>query len=389
MFKIKTLNNIAPVWQDVLAADAYTVSADAENEDAIIVRSADMHGMELPDSLLCVARAGAGVNNIPTEELAEKGIVVFNTPGANANAVKELTIAGLLLAGRDLFGGMNWVQGLKGQGDAVGKLVEKGKSQFVGPELQGKTLGVIGLGGIGVQVANTAVALGMKVLGYDPFISVENAWRLSRAVTHSIDEKALVAESDYISVHVPLSDKTRGSINAELFSAMKEGTVLLNFARGEIVDTDALLQALESGKVRRYVTDFPNDRLLGRPDVIALPHLGASTPESENNCVEMAASEIDAFLRTGTITHSVNYPDCTLPAAFNYRLIVMHANVPNTVSRITAAVAAKGINIESMVNASRGKMAYTALDMNEALDAESVARLNTMEGVYRARLISA
>ena len=387
MFKVKTLNSIAPVWQGILNQNDYTVGADVTGEDAIIVRSADMHGMELPENLKCIARAGAGTNNIPSAELVEKGVVVFNTPGANANAVKELTIAGLLLACRDVAGGLSWAQSLNGQGDQVAKLVEKGKSRFTGPELQGKTLGVIGLGVIGVQVANTAVALGMKVLGYDPYISVENAWHLSRSVNHVTDQKELLSESDFVTVHIPLNDKTRSSIGAAEFAAMKQGAALLNFSRGEIVDGEALDEALSSGKLRRYVTDFPNESLLGREQVIALPHLGASTPESENNCVDMAAHEIDAYLRTGAISHSVNYPDCALPAGFVCRVAVLHANVPNTINRITAAISGKGINIESMVNASRGAAAYTVLDLSDVLPGDVADAIRSQEGVYRVRVL--
>ena len=387
MFKVKTLNSIAPVWQGILNKDNYEVGADVSSEDAVIVRSADMHGMELPRSLKCIARAGAGTNNIPSAELVEKGVVVFNTPGANSNAVKELTVAGLLLACRDLSGGMSWAQSLQGQGDQVPKLVEKGKSRFTGPELQGKTLGVIGLGVIGVQVANTAVSLGMKVLGYDPYISVENAWHMSRSVTHVTDEKDLLTASDFVTIHIPLTDKTRSSFGAGEFAAMKQGAALLNFARGEIVDAEALDEALSSGKLRRYVTDFPNENLLGREQVIALPHLGASTPESENNCVDMAAREIDSYLRTGAISHSVNYPDCALPASFICRVAVLHANIPNTINRITAVISGKGFNIESMVNASRGPAAYTVLDVDAPADESIVSEIESQEGVYRVRLI--
>ena len=386
MFKIKTLNSIAPVWQSILPADQYTVSADCEDMDAVMVRSADMHSFAVPESLRCVARAGAGVNNIPLDDMAEQGVVVLNTPGANANAVKELVLAALLLASRDIVAGIEWAKGL--QGDDVGKQVEKGKSKFAGIELQGRTLGVIGLGGIGGLVANAAVSLGMNVLGYDPFISVENAWRLSRKVVHVASEAELYSHSDYITVHVPLMDATRGSIGAEAFSRMKEGAALLNFSRGEIVDTAALLEALDKGQLRRYVTDFPNAEILGHQGVIAIPHLGASTEESENNCVAMAAREIDAYLTTGAITHSVNFPDTDLPPAFRYRVAVLHRNLPNTVSAMTSLIGANGINIDSMVNRSRKQYAYTVFDLDEPLPEVVIGEIAAQENVLRVRTIT-
>ncbi len=387
MYKIQTLNSIQPVWQEILKQDEYTVGSDVQDMDGIIVRSADMHSMDVPASLLCVGRAGAGVNNIPTEEFAQKGIVVFNTPGANANAVKELVILGLLLSGRDVVSGIRWADTLKGQGEAVGKLVEKGKSQFVGPELSGKTLGVIGLGGIGGLVANTAVSLGMKVLGLDPFISVDNAWRLKREVTHVTKQEDLLSQSDFVTVHVPLTKDTRGSFGAKEFAAMKDGAVLLNFSRGEIVDTAALLEALASGKLRRYVTDFPSDEILGVDHVVCIPHLGASTPESENNCVTMVAHELDAYLKNGDIVHSVNYPECVLPALKGKRLTVLHANIPNMVSQVTSELAKNGINIDSMVNKSRGAFAYTVLDLDGDVPASVLETLSGVADIYRVRLL--
>ena len=389
MYNVKLLNKIAPVYDGILPASGYCVGADVEAADAIMVRSADMHAMELPESVQCVARAGAGVNNIPSAELARKGVVVFNTPGANANAVKELTVTGLLLSGRNVIGGLAWAQSLKGKGDEVPALVEKGKGQFVGPELQCKTLGVIGLGAIGVQVANVGVALGMTVLGFDPWVSVDSAWRLSRSVKHAGSQDEVLAQADYISVHVPLNKDTRGSINSDRFALMKDGAVLLNFSRGEIVDTDALLAALASGRLMRYVTDFPNDRLLGVENVIAIPHLGASTPESEDNCVRMAAQEIRDYLTTGAIHHSVNYPEMTPPAAFEHRLVVMHANVPNTVGGITNAVSSTGANIEAMVNSSRGEVGCTILDLNTDLAPEVLKGIEHQQQVYRVRMINA
>ncbi len=385
MFNIKTLNEISPVYKNVLAADKFTVGKDIENPDAIIVRSAAMHDLPVPEKLLAVGRAGAGYNNIPVEDYGRRGVVVFNTPGANANAVKELAIAALLLASRDIVGGIEWAQTLKGQGAAVAKLVEKGKNQFVGPEIMGKTLGVIGLGGVGGLVANAAADLKMRVLGYDPYISVANAWKLSRKIVHVDNQDEMLPQCDYLSIHVPLMDSTRGSFNAAVFAKMKDGAALLNLARGELVNNDDLLAAIAGGKIRRYVTDFPCDELLGQRGVVAIPHLGASTPESEDNCVDMISRQLEDYLETGSIVNSVNYPACPLTDAFRYRLTVMHANVPNTVGRITSALAEQGVNIDNMVNKSRGEFAYTVLDLDDALSEETIRRVEALEPVYRAR----
>ncbi len=385
MYKIKTLNEISPVYQGILKESEYTVGKEETAPDAIIVRSADMHEMAVPETLLAVGRAGAGYNNIPVEEYGKQGIVVFNTPGANANAVKELAIAALLLGSRDVVGGIEWCRTIADQGAAVPKLVEKGKNQFVGPELMGKTLGVIGLGGVGGMVANAAVSLGMKVLGYDPYISVENAWKLSRAIVHAASQEALYAECDYISIHVPLMDSTRGSFNAETFAKMKKGAVLLNLARGELVVNEDVLAALQSGQLRRYVTDFPNAEVIGQPGVVAIPHLGASTPESEDNCVDMVSRQIDEYLKCGSIRNSVNYPNCELSAGFRHRVAVMHANVPNTVGSITSTIAAAGINIDNMVNKSRGQFAYTVLDLDDPATDTLAEALRKLDNVYRVR----
>lgn len=385
MRRIKTLNEISPVWKNVLPGDQYEVGAQVERPDAIIVRSADMHEYAVNPELLAVGRAGAGVNNLPLDEFGKKGVVAFNSPGANANAVKELVLCGLLLGSRDVVDGIEWAKTLKGQGALMGKLVEKGKSRFAGPELRGKTLGVIGLGGIGVLVANAAAALDMHVIGYDPFLSVENAWRLSRHVEHAGSQDEVLERSDYVTLHVPLMDATRGSFGADVFTKMKPGAVLLNFARGELVDIQALLQALSAGKIRRYVTDFPSDEVLGVPGVVAIPHLGASTPESEDNCVDMVSRQIDRYLTDGSILHSVNYPDCALPAAFCHRLCVLHANVPNMVGQISAMIAEKRINIDSMVNKSRGPFAYTVLDLDEAATDDVLAKIAALPDVYRVR----
>ena len=385
MFNIKTLNSISPVYKNVLADSEFTVGSDVENPDAIIVRSADMHEMTPPASLLAVGRAGAGYNNIPVGDFGKRGIVVFNTPGANANAVKELSIAALLLASRDIIGGIEWAKTLKGKGAEVAKLVEKGKSQFVGPELMGKTIGVIGLGGVGGLVANAAADLKMRVLGYDPYISVENAWKLSRKIIHVTSQEEMLPQCDYLSIHVPLMDATRGSFNAGVFDKMKKGAALINLARGELVNNADLLSALESGQIRRYVTDFPSDEVIGAPGVVAIPHLGASTPESEDNCVDMVSRQLEDYLKFGAIVNSVNYPACPLNASFKYRLAVMHANVPNTIGTITSQVAAQGVNIDNMVNKSKGEFAYTVLDLDEPASQETVDRIAALDFIYRVR----
>lgn len=386
MFRIKTLNEISPVINKVFTAD-YAVGSEIDNEDAIIVRSAKMHDMPISDSLLAVARAGAGYNNIPVDKCSERGIVVFNTPGANANAVKELTIAGMLLAGRDIVGGIEWARTLKGDGDKVAALVEKGKNHFVGPELKGKKLAVIGLGAIGTMVANAGHALEMDVYGYDPFLSVEHALMLSRAVHKAGDLDKLLAEADFVSLHLPLTDKTRGMVDADMLSKFKPGAALLNFSRGELVDGAAVLEAVKAGRLRRYVTDFPSEDMLGAEGVIALPHLGASTPESEDNCAEMAAQELAGYLTRGAIINSVNYPACDPGYTDGARLCVLHANVPNMVGSVTALLAAQGINIANMVNKSRGALAYTVIDADGEIGANVVKAVAAVENVYKVRLI--
>lgn len=386
MFRIKTLNEISPVINKVFTAD-YAVGSEIDNEDAIIVRSAKMHDMPISDSLLAVARAGAGYNNIPVDKCSEQGIVVFNTPGANANAVKELTIAGMLLAGRDIVGGIEWARTLKGEGDKVAALVEKGKNHFVGPELKGKKLAVIGLGAIGTMVANAGHALEMDVYGYDPFLSVEHALMLSRAVHKAGDLDKLLAEADFVSLHLPLTDKTRGMVDADMLSKFKPGAALLNFSRGELVDGAAVLEAVKAGRLRRYVTDFPSEDMLGAEGVIALPHLGASTPESEDNCAEMAAQELAGYLTRGAIINSVNYPACDPGYTDGARLCVLHANVPNMVGSVTALLAAQGINIANMVNKSRGALAYTVIDADGEISANVVKAVAAVENVYKVRLI--
>jgi len=389
MYKIQTLNAISDVIYTQLSADQYTVSKDEPIPDAILVRSAAMHEMEFGSELLAIGRAGAGVNNIPIDRCSAKGIVVFNTPGANANAVAELVIAGLLMSGRRIADGIDWVRTLKGEGDQVGKLVEKGKSQFVGPEMRGKTLGVIGLGAIGAIVANAASrGLGMNVIGFDPFISVESAWSLSTSVHRAASADEVIAQADFITFHVPLNDKTRGTINEDLISRMKDGAGILNFSRGELADTAAVKAALESGKLSRYVTDFPSDDLIGTDKVVCIPHLGASTPESEENCARMAAIEIREYLEKGSIRNSVNYPDVQLGEPEAVRVLVLHRNIPNMISTITAAAAKEGINIENMVNKSKKEMSVTVMEMAELPSRHALDTLSELNGIIRIRTFS-
>ena len=385
MYKIQTLNAISDIIYTQLG-DAYAVSKEETAPDAILVRSAAMHEMEFGKNLLAIGRAGAGVNNIPIDRCSKEGIVVFNTPGANANAVAELVVAGLLMSGRNIAGGIDWAKGLKGQGAEVGKLVEKGKSQFVGPEMRGKTLGVIGLGAIGARVANAASrGLGMKVLGYDPFLSVENAWSLSTSVHHAASADEVLASADFVTFHIPLNDQTRGSVNAEMIAKMKDGAVILNFARGELADTQAVIAALESGKLRGYVTDFPNDDMLCRDKVVCIPHLGASTPESEENCASMAAAEIRDYLEFGSIHNSVNFPEVQLGRPEGVRILVLHENIPNTISAISAAVSQEGINIENLVNKSRKNMAVTVMETQTMPSAKALEAIAQISGVVRVR----
>lgn len=387
MYTIKTLNAISPVGLAKLPANQFEIDNEAAAPQGILVRSADMHDTPLPDSLLAIARAGAGTNNIPVEDCTNKGIVVFNTPGANANAVKELVLAGLLLASRDIIGGVEWAKGLKPGETSVAKQVEKGKGQFVGPEIQGKTLGVMGLGAIGVLVANAAEALGMKVIGYDPFLSVDNAWALSRSIQRSNSLEALLEQSDYVTIHIPLSDKTRNMIDESMLAKMKPSAALLNFSRAELCDAKAVAAALAAGKLRRYVVDFPTEDVLNAPGVIAIPHLGASTPESEDNCADMAAKQTRDYLMTGSIRNSVNLPACELAPAEKHRISVIHKNVPNMISQIAAVMGQANVNIEHMVNRSRGDIAYTVVDSLDDVPADIAQALSAIEGVVRARSI--
>lgn len=387
MYQIKTLNKIAQVGLDQLPKAQYTVSDQANQPDGILVRSADMLSAELPGSLLAIARAGAGTNNIPIDRCSEAGVVVFNTPGANANAVKELTICALLLASRGVAAGSKWLDAQAAQGVDVTAVIEKGKSQFVGPELLGKTLGVVGLGAIGVQVANIATKLGMNVVGYDPFLSVNAALSLSRAVHWAKDIGTIFQGCDYITLHLPQNDKTKGIVGKEAIAAMKPGVRIVNLARGGLVDTKAMVEALRSGKVAAYVTDFPTNELLDVPGVTALPHLGASTPESEDNCAVMAAHQLADYLENGNIVNSVNLPAAEMPWSGETRLCILHRNSPGILSGITSALSQEGINVENMVNKSKGDYAYTIVDVNAEVSQAAVTHISGLDNILRVRVL--
>lgn len=387
MTEILKLNSIASVVKENLTEDKYVITEDAKNPVGILVRSADMLSYNFPESVLAVARAGAGVNNIPCDACAQKGIVVFNTPGANANAVKEMVLGAMIAASRNIVEASDWAKTLKGNGDQVGKMAEKGKGQFVGPEIMGKTLGVIGLGAIGGLVANAAVALGMNVIGYDPFVSVEAAWKLSRAVKKADDLEEIYAKCDIISLHVPQIDSTKGMINADTIAKMKDGVIILNFARGGLIKDADVISACESGKIRKYATDFASDALIGAKNVVVFPHLGASTPESEDNCAVMASKELKEFIENGNIVNSVNYPSVSLNKTGNARITVMHKNTSNMVGRITAAIASSGENISGMINASKGDYAYTIIDIDNEFKPEVVDFIKAIEGIIRVRVI--
>ena len=366
----------------------YTVADEVENPDAILVRSANMQGYAFNPELLCVARAGAGTNNIPVEQCGEAGIVVFNTPGANAGAVKELVLCALLLSSRDILGGIDWVRSIAGKGDEIPALVEKGKSAFVGPEIYGKTLGVVGLGAIGAKIASDAMALGMKVYGHDPYLSVDAAWRIPSNVINAKDIETIYKNCDYITIHVPYAESTHHLINSCSLAMMKPGVRIINLARAELVNDDDMLEAIDSGKVACYITDFPNAKMAGAPRVIAIPHLGASTPESEDNCAVMAALQIIDYIENGNIINSVNMPTAMLPRTGDPRICVIHKNIPDMIAKITSAVSAMGINIENMVNAStKGRMqAYTIIDV-QALGPGLEDKIKAVDGVIRVRSI--
>lgn len=385
--KIKLFNKIANVGIEQFNKDMYEFSEHFDNYDAIMVRSANLHETGFPSDLKCIARAGAGVNNIPLDSCSEKGIVVFNTPGANANAVKELVIAGMLMSSRKLVKGIEWVKTL--EDDGISKQIEKGKSNFVGPEIAGKKLGVIGLGAVGVLVANAAVALDMQVYGYDPYISVRAAWTLKARVQHIKNLKKIFEECDYITVHVPYSDQTANIVDAQGIATMKKGVRVFNFARNGLIDDAAMVKALEAGQIGAYVTDFPTAELLAFENVIGVPHLGASTPESEENCAVMAANEVIDYLEKGNITHSVNMPDLQMSQEAKYRICIINKNIPNMVGSITTALANVGVNIENMANKAKKEYAYTILETNDIVSEELMERLRSREGIMQARLIIA
>ena len=391
MYKIQTLNKISAEGLANFPRDDYEIASEILNPDAILLRSADMHSMELPASVKAVARAGAGVNNIPIPAMTEKGVVVFNTPGANANAVKELVIAALLFSSRPVHKAAEWAKTLAGKGDEIPDLAEKGKSQFVGPEIKGKTLGVIGLGAIGAMVANTAIGLGMDVIGYDPYISVDAAWSLSRAVHKAESLESLLSKSDYVSLHIPQTNDTKGFINTDRINMMKKGVRLLNFARGGLVVNKDVIAAIEAGKIAQYITDFTDEELLANDKVICLPHLGASTPEAEDNCAFMAVKQLKDFLERGNIVNSVNFPktylDAQIPAG-GTRLCIANKNVPNMVGQISTILADAKLNIEGMVNQNRADLAYNLIDVSCPVSDDVVAKLKSIEGVINVRCIA-
>ena len=387
MFEIKTYNAIAPEGLNLLNADQFALNSGA-NPDGIILRSEKLHGMEFPESLKAIARAGAGVNNVPVEECSEAGVVVFNTPGANANAVKELVLAALIMAARPIKEGMEWVQTLSGED--VEKQVEKGKSQFAGTEISGKTLGVIGLGAIGAMLANDAFRLGMEVIGYDPYVSVETAWNINRRVQKAASVAEILEKADYISIHVPVNGDTKGMVDAAFLAQMKDTAVLLNFARGELVNTADMLAALKEKRIRKYVTDFADEALLHNDDIIVMPHLGASTEEAEVNCAIMAAQTLKYFLETGNIVNSVNFPGVDIAMQSPIRLTIINKNIPNMVGQISSGLAKYFINIEDILNRSRGNYAYTVIDIaetEEAVLAEVVENFKKIDGIVNVRVI--
>ena len=387
MFRIRTMNKISPDGLDLFPRDRYEVASDLPNPDALLVRSADLHGIEFPETLKAIARAGAGVNNIPVPRCSDRGVVVFNTPGGNANAVKELVIAALLLSSRNILGGINWGVSLGERADEVPELVEKEKARFEGPEIRGKTIGVIGLGAVGVMVANDAAALGMKVIGYDPYISVEAAWNLSRQVERADTLEGLLAKADYVTLHVPLSDTTKGFLDAEKFRIMKKGARIINLARGGLVNEAEIIEALESEKLGAYVTDFPTAELLACPRAVCIPHLGASTPEAEDNCAVMAVRQLMEFLESGTIKNSVNFPRCRLEQRAPHRLLVANRNIPNMVGQITTILAGAGINITDLINHHRDEYAYNIIDTEQPIPSDALEHLGKVEGIIRVRTI--
>ncbi|MDR0513235.1 MAG: phosphoglycerate dehydrogenase [Treponema sp.] len=387
MFKIRTMNKISRHGLELFPRDKYEVASEIPNPDAILVRSADLHSVEIPETVIAIARAGAGYNNIPIGLCSSRGISVFNTPGGNANAVKELAIAALLLSSRDIVGGINWCKSISDKADHVPEIVESEKIRFEGPELRGKTLGVVGLGAVGVIVANDAVSLGMDVIGYDPFISVDAAWRLSRAVGKADTLEGLLAKADYITLHLPLNDATKGLLDEEKFRFMKKGTRIINLSRGGLVNEADIIDALNYGKVASYVTDFPTAELLACPKVITIPHLGATTPEAEDNCAIMAVQQIMCYLETGGIKNSVNFPGCGLDKRAPHRITAVNSNIPNMVGQIATILAGEEINIMDLINHHRGEYAYNIIDTEQEICAESLRRISNIEGVIRVRRV--
>lgn len=384
-FKVLTLNNIAVEGLRRFPRNLYEVSSEIVGPDAIVLRSHDMHNIEIPSSVAAIGRAGAGVNNIPVEAMSKRGVPVFNAPGANANAVKELAVAGMLIAARNICNARDYVRGLDLDGDALDKAVEAGKKRFVGFELPGKTLGVIGLGAVGVEVANVALSLGMKVVGYDPAITVKRAWQLSAGVQQVDTLDQLFKESDFITLHVPLMDETRGMVNGDRLALMRSGGVVINFARGGVADDVAILGALNSGKLRAYITDFPKLALIDHPDVVALPHLGASTYEAEENCAVMVAENLRDYLENGNVRFSVNFPETVIPRHGAYRITIANANVPNMVGQISTCLALANLNIEDLLNKSYGELAYTIVDLDDLVSDETIADLRAIDGVLALR----
>lgn len=386
MFSVQVLNTISESGLSLFPDDLYRVSQEIADPDAILLRSASLHDSPLPSTVQAVARAGAGVNNIPVERCSENGVVVFNTPGANANSVKELVVAGLLLTSRSIHEGLRWVEENSGA-DEIAKQVEKEKKRFAGPEIMGKTLGVVGLGAIGASVANAAVALGMQVIGYDPFISIDAAWGMSRQVARAESLEALLGQSDYVTFHVPLNDTTSGMINAKLLSQTKPGVRLLNFARGALADSRAVVEAIKSGRIARYITDFPEPALAGADGVLCVPHLGASTPEAEENCAIMAVRQLRDYLENGTIVNSVNFPTCRLDPTDNQRILIANKNIPNMVGQITAILAAEGINIANLLNRHREELAYNIIDIEGNITQAGLAQLRAIDGIVFVRTV--
>jgi D-3-phosphoglycerate dehydrogenase len=381
------MNKISPDGLELFPRDRYEVASDLPNPDALLVRSAELHGMEFPPTLKAIARAGAGVNNIPVPACSEQGVAVFNTPGGNANAVKELAVAALLLSSRNILGGINWAASLNRMADEVPDLVEKGKARFEGPEIRGKTIGVIGLGSVGVMVANDAAALGMKVIGYDPYISVEAAWNLSRQVERADTLEGLLTKADYVTLHVPLTDTTKGLLDAEKFRIMKKGVRIINLARGALINEADIIEALASEKLGLYVTDFPTAELLACPRAVCIPHMGASTPEAEDNCAVMAVRQLMEFLESGNIKNSVNLPRCRLEQRAPHRLLVVNRNIPNMVGQITTILAGAEINITDLINHHRDEYAYNIIDTEQRIPPAALEQLEGVEGIIRVRTI--